>query len=197
MKLVNEQNDIWRFFQLVHHGLHSFFILECYHCTPAHPAFVDLVDIKNYRTVTHDIYSSHISPPGRADNQAYCLLPGHEGNFAAFWLWPNVAFNNFPGCANMVILHIMPTGPETVFEHLDFYFTPDTPQSIIDDAINYTQNTLQPEDIGLVESVQRGLHSRGYSQGRFIVDKDRTFISEHGLHHFHTLVLDALGELPE
>ncbi len=42
--------------------------LECYHCTPAHPAFVDLVDIKNYRTITHGIYSSHISPPGRADN---------------------------------------------------------------------------------------------------------------------------------
>ena len=170
--------------------------LECYHCTPAHPAFVDLVDIKNYRTITHKIYSSHISPPGRADNSAYCLLPGQEGNFAGFWLWPNVTFNAFPGCMNIAILHIMPTGPETVREHLDFYFSEDTPQAIIDQAIEYTDKTLQPEDIGLVESVQRGLHSLGYTQGRFIIDKDRTFISEHGLHHFHTLVLDALGEMP-
>jgi choline monooxygenase len=37
--------------------------LECYHCSPAHPAFVDLVDIKNYRTITHGLYSSHIARP--------------------------------------------------------------------------------------------------------------------------------------
>jgi choline monooxygenase len=90
----------------------------------------------------------------------------------------------------------MPTGPETVREHFDFYFGADTPQSMIDDAIRYLDEVLQPEDIGLVESVQRGLHSRAYRQGRFIVDKDRTFISEHGLHHFHSLVLESLGELP-
>jgi choline monooxygenase len=171
--------------------------LECYHCTPAHPAFVDLVDIKNYRTITHSIYSSHISPPGRADNAAYCLLPGQEGNFAGFWLWPSMTFNTFPGCPNVGILHIMPTGPETTDEHFDFFFAADVPQKTIDEAILYLDKTLQPEDIGLVESVQRGLHSKGYTQGRFIIDEDRTFISEHGLHHFHSLVLDALGEMPE
>ncbi|MFO1171944.1 MAG: aromatic ring-hydroxylating dioxygenase subunit alpha [Hyphomicrobiaceae bacterium] len=171
--------------------------LECYHCTPAHPAFVDLVDIKNYRTITHKIYSSHISPPGRADNTAYCLIPGQEGNFAGFWVWPNMTFNSFPGCPNIGILHIMPTGPETTLEHFDFFFGEDVPEATIRDAIDYLDKTLQPEDIGLVESVQRGLHSKAYTQGRFIVDKERTFISEHGLHHFHSLVLDALGDLPE
>ncbi len=109
--------------------------LECYHCTPAHPAFVDLVDIKNYRTITHSIYSSHISPPGRADNTAYCLLPGQEGNFAGFWLWPNMTFNSFPGCPNIGILHIMPTGPETTLEHFDFFFGEGVPDKTIDEAI--------------------------------------------------------------
>ncbi|MEZ5926427.1 MAG: ring-hydroxylating oxygenase subunit alpha [Hyphomicrobiaceae bacterium] len=171
--------------------------LECYHCTPAHPAFVELVDIKNYRTITHSIYSSHISPPGNPDNSAICFTPGQEGNFAGFWVWPNMTFNTFPGCANTGILHIMPTGPETTLEHFDFFFAEDVPEATINEAIEYLDKVLNPEDIALVESVQRGLHSRGYSQGRFIVDKDRTFISEHGLHHFHSLVLDALGELPE
>ena len=171
--------------------------LECYHCTPAHPAFVDLVDIKNFRTITHQTYSSHISPPGRADNKAYCLIPGQEGNFAGFWVWPNMTFNSFPGCPNIGILHIMPAGPETTLEHFDFFFGEGVPEKTIEDAIAYLDKTLQPEDIGLVESVQRGLHSKAYTQGRFIVDQDRTFISEHGLHHFHSLVLDALGDLPE
>jgi choline monooxygenase len=171
--------------------------LECYHCSVAHPAFVDLVDIQKYRTKTYGIYSSHISPPGRPDNTAYHFEPGEERDFAAWWLWPNVTFNIFPGSPNVTVLHIMPTGPETTLEHFDVFLTDEKPTESEWSAIKYIDEVLQPEDIGLVESVQRGLHSKAYEQGRFIVDKDRTYISEHGLHHFHSLVLDALGDLPK
>lgn len=167
--------------------------LECYHCPPAHPAFVDLVEIKGYRTVCHDLYSSHISPPGRADNKAYSFDAATGAkDFAAWWLWPNVTFITFPGSPNIAVLHIMPTGPETTREHLDFFFADSTPTAAEMEAIRYTDEVLQVEDIGLVESVQRGLHSRGYHQGRYIVDPERTDISEHGVHHFHGLVLRAL-----
>ena len=168
--------------------------LECYHCSIAHPAFVDLVDIKNYKTETHGIYSSHISPPGRSDNTAYQIPDGPAGNFAAWWLWPNVTFNIFPGPANITVLHIQPTGPETTLEHFDFFFKENTPSDSERQAIDYVDKVLQPEDIGLVESVQRGLHSRGYTQGRLMVDRERSYNSEHGLHHFHALVLKSLGD---
>lgn len=169
--------------------------LECYHCSPAHPAFVDLVDIRNYRSLAYDYYSSHIAPPGRPDNKAYSFerQAGGKNDFAAWWVWPNVTFNTFPGCPNMTVLHIMPTGPETTREHFDFYFLNKEPSADEWSAIRYVDEVLQPEDIGLVESVQRGLHSRGYLQGRYIVDRDRTEISEHALHHFHGLVLKALN----
>ena len=58
--------------------------------------------------------------------------------------------------------------------------------------MKYLDEVLQPEDIGLCESVQRGLNSFGYDQGRFIVDKEETESSEHAVHHFQRLVLDAL-----
>jgi len=172
--------------------------LECYHCPPAHPAFVDLVAIKQYRTKTYGLYSSHISPPGRPDNSAYSFTAATDrpNDFAAWWLWPNVTFNVFPGDANITILHIMPTGPETTAEHFDFYFLNDKPSACEQDAIKYVDEVLQPEDIGLVESVQRGLHSRGYRGGRYVVDAGRTDVSEHGLHHFRGLVLKALGATP-
>jgi carnitine monooxygenase subunit len=169
--------------------------LECYHCSVAHPAFVDLVDIRNYRTKTYGIYSSHISPPGRPDNAAYTVTEGTERDFAAWWLWPNATFNVFPGAPNISVLHMMPTGPETTREHFDVFYVTGTPSESQAEAIKYIDEVLQPEDIGLVESVQRGLHSKGYSQGRLMVDKDRTFNSEHGLHHFHSLVLERLGDL--
>ena len=171
--------------------------LECYHCSIAHPAFVDLVDIKNYRTKTHGLYSSHISPPGQCNNTAYKYDAAEERDFSAWWLYPTVAFNAFPGSPMMAILNIMPTGPETTFEHLDIFTLGEKPSEDQWDAIRYLDEILQPEDIGLVESVQRGLHSLGYAQGRLMVDKNRTFISEHGLHHFHGLVLGALGEMPK
>jgi choline monooxygenase len=92
----------------------------------------------------------------------------------------------------MTVFHMIPTGPETTLEHFDFYFLNDPPQPDEEAAIRYVDQVLQPEDIGLIESVQRGLHSRGYEQGRFIVDADRTYLSEHAVHHFHAMVLKAL-----
>jgi choline monooxygenase len=48
--------------------------------------------------------------------------------------------------------------------------------------------------VALVESVQRGLHSRGYSSGRFIDDGDGE-VTERATHQFHRLVAGALGLL--
>ncbi|MGH8337989.1 MAG: SRPBCC family protein, partial [Gammaproteobacteria bacterium] len=59
-------------------------------------------------------------------------------------------------------------------------------------AMEYIKQVLQPEDIGLVESVQRGLHSKGYTQGRFVVNSQRDSFSEHGVHHFQSLWLNAM-----
>ena len=85
-----------------------------------------------------------------------------------------------------------PSDIEKTVEYQD-WFTPDgviTQQ--LKDAIDYQIDVLQPEDISLCESVQRGLQSKGYNQGRFIVDKGRTELSEHAVHHFQNMVAESL-----
>ena len=57
----------------------------------------------------------------------------------------------------------------------------------------YQKDVLQPEDIRLCESVQRGLKSKGYNQGRFVVDESRSELSEHAVHHFQSLVPASLA----
>jgi choline monooxygenase len=171
--------------------------LECYHCPPAHPAFSDLIDIKKYRSITHGIYSSHIGPMTGGDNKAYKFDAARQDSslhFSGWYLWPNITLNTFPGCPNLSVLQIIPTGPETCREYWDFYFSSQEPNDEERAAVEYVDRVLQPEDIGLVESVQRGLRSKGYHQGRYIVDAERSDISEHALHHFHSLVLNALGD---
>ena len=59
------------------------------------------------------------------------------------------------------------------------------------ESITYLDEVLQVEDINLVESVQRGMSTPAFTQGRIVTDPTGSGLSEHGLHHFHGLVLDA------
>jgi hypothetical protein len=47
-------------------------------------------------------------------------------------------------------------------------------------------------DTTLCEAVQQGLRSRGYSRGRFVVNRDKPELSEHHVHMFQKLVRDAV-----
>ena len=54
---------------------------------------------------------------------------------------------------------------------------------------------LQPQDIAIVESVQRGMQTPAFDQGRIVFDPSGSGLSEHAVHHFHGLVLDAYRSL--
>ena len=59
------------------------------------------------------------------------------------------------------------------------------------EAIRFIDEELQPEDIGLVESVQRGMKTPAFNSGRYMVDIESSGASEHAVHHFHGLLLNA------
>jgi len=173
--------------------------LECYHCHPAHRDFVDLVDMDSYRSVAKGVYSSHISNAVRAkDNTAFKFDTGEvDFGYAGWFLWPNLTIWAYPGEANLSVLQMIPDGVGRTIEYQD-WFVPDavvTPQ--LREAMDYQKDVLQPEDITLCESVQRGLKSRGYNQGRFVVDEEHSELSEHAVHHFQSMVINSLGALSE
>lgn len=168
--------------------------LECYHCDPAHKDFVDLVDMDSYRTVTRGIYSAQISDaPRTTDSKAFSFDKGDvDFGYAGWFLWPNLSIWVYPGEPNISTLQMLPNGPERCIEYQDWFIPSETPSDQLRDAMAYQKDVLQPEDIGLCESVQRGLKSKGYNQGRFIVDRGMTELSEHAVHHFQTMVVEAL-----
>ncbi|MBM3583273.1 MAG: aromatic ring-hydroxylating dioxygenase subunit alpha [Alphaproteobacteria bacterium] len=168
--------------------------LECYHCAPAHKDFVDLVDMGSYRTIVHGIYSSQVADrPRTTTSSAYTFRPGAvDFGYAGWFLWPNLTIWAFPGDPCVATLQIIPDGPERTIEHMDWYCLPPCASPQIEKAMRYMKDVLQPEDIRLCENVQEGLRSRGYDQGRFMVDRARSEISEHAVHHFQRMVLDAL-----
>ncbi len=169
--------------------------LECYHCQTAHKDFVDLVDMNSYKTITHRYYSSQCAAaPRTTDSSAFSFEPGDvDFGYAGFFVWPNFTIWIYPGEANLSVLQMNPAAPEQTLEYQDWFTTGGEMSSQLKEAADYQRDILQPEDIGLCESVQKGLHSKGYNQGRFIVDSGRTELSEHAVHHFQRMVVEALG----
>lgn len=168
--------------------------LECYHCDPAHKDFVDLVDMDSYRTITHSCFSSQIADAPRTTNsKAYSFEKGDvDFGYAGWFLFPNLSIWIYPGETNISTLQIIPTGPETTIEYQDWYALSEEPSKQLKDAMDYQKDVLQPEDIGLCLSVQKGLRSKGYNQGRFVIDKGLTELSEHAVHHFQKFIADSL-----
>lgn len=165
--------------------------LECYHCPVAHKDFCDLVDMDTYKVTTHGIYSSHMAEAGNTPNSAYSVADATVKTHAVWWLWPTTCLMRYPGRSSMIVLNIIPVAPDRTLETYDFYLETSKPNDMELDAIRYLDEVLQVEDIGLVESVQKGMNTPAFKQGRIVHDPDGSGKSEHAVHHFHGLVLDA------
>ena len=169
--------------------------LECYHCHVAHRDFVSLVDMDTYAVATHGIYSSHMAEAGMSDNSAYDVSGATVRDHAVWWLWPNTCIMRYPGKGNVIVLKIIPAGPDLTHETYDFFLETAEPDAAERESIRYLDEVLQVEDIALVESVQRGMRTPAFAQGRIVNDPAGSGLSEHGLHHFHRLVLEAYGAI--
>lgn len=164
--------------------------VECYHCEQAHPDFVSLICMDKYELGFGRYWSRQVAGAIRHRNTAYDVDPNHSNQASAFWfLWPNTTFNMMPGANELSVFAIRPIDATTS----SFEGHVLSSDGRIDHARRaYTANVLAPEDIGLCESVQRGLMSKGYSQGPIIAVDAAVGESEHGIHHFHRLVYEAM-----
>jgi choline monooxygenase len=168
--------------------------LECYHCHVAHEDFESLVDMDTYEVTTHGIYSSHMAEAGKTGNSAYDVIEATVTDHAVWWLWPNTCIMRYPGRGNLIVLKIIPAGPDLTYETYDFYLESTEPNEAELESIRYLDEVLQVEDINLVESVQRGMSTPAFTQGRIVNDPSGSGLSEHALHHFHGLLLDRYAE---
>ncbi|NOD76079.1 MULTISPECIES: SRPBCC family protein [unclassified Ruegeria] len=168
--------------------------LECYHCPTAHKDFCDLVDMDTYKVTTYGIYSSHMAEAGKGANTAYDVSNATVRTHAVWWLWPTTCLMRYPGRSSMIVLNIIPIGPDRTLETYDFFLETPEPDEAELEAIRYLDEVLQREDIDIVESVQRGMNTPAFTQGRIVHDPNGSGKSEHAVHHFHGLVLDAYAK---
>jgi len=169
---------------------------ECYHCPTAHPGFAEgVVDMHSYRVKTHRMHHAHTSrskPPAEGNYPIDAGATARAAEFGSWFIWPNLAIEVYPG-GHLNLFHCMPSGAQTSTQTIEWYFPDAEPTPAQAEVIDYLHRSVRLEDVALCESVQRGLASRAYHQGRLIVDPARTDASEHSVHHFQSMVRDALG----
>ncbi len=169
---------------------------ECYHCPNLHRSLATAaLDMATYRIRVHEAYHVHTSGNCGQDQGYRFSTDGPRGeDFASWLIWPNVVFEYYPG-GKLTVFHNTPLGPERTLQTVEWYLPEARPSAAEQEVIDFV-DVVREEDIPIVESVQRGLHSRGYRQGRFVVDEAGTGMSEHAVHDFQLKVLRALGVTP-
>jgi len=169
---------------------------ECYHCAANHKSLMKLVDYRNQALWSDDgITFSHEVKRKQLDNPAYALDPARLEQDSLFgYIWPTLIPLWFPGSASAVLFQVIPDGPERSIARHDFYFAAEQLSAQELAFIDYIDRELVPEDVALCEAVQRGLHSRGYRQGKLVVDRAHPEFSEHHVHFFQQMVYRALLE---
>lgn len=162
--------------------------LECYHCGPAHPGFADSVQVDHYWHTLHGNWTLQFGY-ARPSEQSFKFEEGKESSFHGIWLWPCTMFNMPPLEGMMTVIYEFPVDAETTLQHYDIYFTNTDLSDEQLKLIDWYRDVFRPEDLRLVESVQKGLKSRGYrGQGRIMADGAGSGVSEHGIAHFHNLL---------
>jgi len=167
--------------------------LECYHCPIAHKSFSDLIDLNTYTVAEYDWFSVQsgarkASSPAADHQEPYAARGVVRDGFYAY-LWPNFTLNIYPGHGNVSINHFIPLAVNRTRVVKDYCFVDDVAPDEEADFVRFIDQ-VQEEDETLCESVQRGLSTGYFDQGRLMLSQERA------LRHFQRMVYRALDTAP-
>ena len=156
---------------------------ECYHCSLNHPTFATGV----VRPETYDIQPQghclrHTTECQNLDAMSYPvdLSVPHAGEYSSWFLWPMFSFQVYPGNV-LNTYHWRAVDADRVVVWRGWYSVGGAEDAVVRELAKQDRETTVEEDIHLVESVQRGLKSRGYRPGPLVVDPRCGVNSEHSI----------------
>ena len=158
-----------------------------YHVAHLHHGLAGQLDMERYTTEVFERYSIQ-SCPSNPD----ATFHGRDfrerigGGALYAWIHPNLMLNRYGPIldANWVV----PLGPERCEVVFDYWFQDDQSDAarrFIDVSLEASDD-VQQEDVAISESVQRGVRSSSYDQGRYAPKV------EIGMFHFHRLLAQDL-----
>lgn len=162
--------------------------LEGLHIPFLHPGLATAIDWQAYRYELHPHGNLQLAL-ARDGEPAFDALPAdspEQGQRVAayyFWLFPNLMLNFYPWGLSVNLVQPLARASTRV-SFRAYVARPDLLESGAGGALDQ----VEAEDECAVESVQRGLSSRLYRGGRYSPQHER------GVHQFHQLLAQALGD---
>jgi len=153
-----------------HWALYCENYLEGFHIPYVHHGLNQVVDYGTYTTETYR-YSSLQTAFDANGNAAGRYL----------FIFPNLMFNFYLwGISVNVVRPVTPS--KSIVEFLTYI----ADESLVGEGAGADLHSVELEDEAVVESVQRGIRSRFYSNGRYSPQR------EQGTHHFHRLIAEFM-----
>ncbi len=157
---------------------------ECYHCRINHPTFASgVIKPETYDIQPQGYCLRHTTECQNLDKMNYPIDPDaneHAGDYSSWFLWPMFSFQVYPGNV-LNTYHWRPLGVDEVEVWRGWYSVDGEESDVVRSLARQDRETTVEEDIRLVESVQRGLNSRGYRPGPLVLDPNFGVHSEHSV----------------
>lgn len=151
-----------------------------YHVPLVHKGLSSVLDYSNYTIEVGSRHCLQSSPIQAEKGEKETALVRQGGRALYYWFYPNFMVNWYEGALDTNL--VIPRGVDRTEVIFDFYFSGDNSSA----ESMAVADCIQQEDVGVCESVQRGLASRSYRTGRLSVRR------EAGEHLFHKLLYGDL-----
>ena len=168
---------------------------ECYHCPNVHKAFTaGVVSPGSYR-ITPRGNCIHHTAEGPDESKSGYTRHGEGNDYGSFFTWPISSIQCYPGRV-LNTFRWVPLSVDRTLLIREWWFDREDPTEEQREVIDLDWDTTVSEDFDLMDSVQRGVSSRGYRPGPLIQSPDgvATVHTEDTVPHLHGLLRAALGE---
>ena len=157
--------------------------LEGYHLPSVHPGLNRELDFNAYVVEPYAHHVRQFSPirgaqPGDTTPRRY-QEAREDLTTDYFWIFPNWMLNCYPDNVSLNI--VLPVEAERSLAIFEWYLPEKDHGALAAKASVEFSDQIQVEDVGICEIVQKNLHSRSYSRGRFSVKQEK------GVHAFHRM----------
>lgn len=169
---------------------------ECYHCSLNHPTFATgVVKPETYDIQPQGYCLRHTTECQSLDDMTYDINSGfdHYDQYSSWFLWPMFSFQVYPGNV-LNTYHWRAIDADHVMLYRGWYSVDGNEDAVVRQLAVQDRETTVEEDIHLVESVQRGLKSRGYVPGPLVIDPKCGVNSEHSVMHLQRWMREAVDE---
>ena len=160
-----------------------------YHVEQLHRGLAGQLDLGSYRTELAERVSLQIcrAAGAAAEGSAGVDFGERIGAGAVYaFVYPNFMINRYGPI--MDTNWVLPLGHERTLTVFDYFFEDGSDAAFIERSLA-ASDRVQQEDVGICESVQRGLRSSAFDRGPYAPRV------EQGAHHFHRLLARDLRSL--